>query len=205
MGWTIGKYRVEVSENAASWLLLSIDDEPPVTLGSARILGDYPVRIGKRDGIIRRVRNLDAARTELWMDGVCVPHSLDSLIQKLASKGTFCEGAHPESFRTASAPAKYRCPTCRKLLCAKHVAVDRVRCPACFEEAGRHDAQEIQQVRTGTLRFGAAIGIFTALLGAGLGSGQLVAIGAAAALLVWIKAGLGYLQERKEARRRTGD
>ena len=143
MGWTIGKYRVEVSENAASWLLLSIDDEPSMTLGSARVLGDYPVRIGKRDAVVRRVRNLDVALTELWMDEIRVPHSPDSLIQKLAPKGTFCEGAHPESFRTAAVSAKYRCPTCRKLLCAKHVAVDHVRCPACFEEAGRADALEI--------------------------------------------------------------
>lgn len=205
MGWTVGKYRVEVSENAAGWLLMSIDDEPPTILGAARVLGDYPVRIGKRDGIIRRVRNLDVARTELWLDGACVPHSPDSLIQKLAPKGTFCEGAHPESFRTASAPAKYRCPTCRKLLCAKHVAVDRVRCAACFEEAGRADARVLKEMRTRGPLLGVGIGIFTALLGAGLGIGQLVGIGAAATALVGIKVGSGYLQERKEARRRAGN
>lgn len=204
MGWTIGKYRVELRATV-DWLSVSIDDEPFKPFAHARVLGDFPLRIGKRDAIIRRVRNLDVARSELWIDDVCVPHSPDSLIQKLAPKGTLCEGTHPESFRTAAAPAKYLCPTCRKLLCAKHVAVDRVRCPACFEEAGRADALEIQQMRVKGPILGVGIGIFTALIGAGLGIGQLVGIGAAATVLVGIKVGSGYLQERKEARRRSGD
>ncbi len=204
MGWTIGKYRIELKATV-DWLSLSIDDEPFKPFAHARILGDFPLRIGKRDAIIRRLRNLDVARSELWLDGVRVPESPDSLIQKLAPKGALCEGAHPESFRTASAPAKYLCPTCRKVLCAKHIAVDRVRCPACFEAAERADALALKQLRTRGPLLGAGLRIFTALLGAGLGIGQMVGIGMAATALVLVKVTTGYFQERKEARRRDGD
>ncbi len=204
MGWTIGKYRIELKATV-DWLSMSIDDEPFKPFAHARVLGDFPLRIGKRDAIIRRLRNLDVARSELWLDGVCVPESPDSLIQKLAPKDTLCEGVHPESFRTAAAPAKYLCPTCRKLLCAKHIAVDRVRCPACFEAAGRADALALRQLRTRGPLLGAGLGIGTALLGAALDIDKLVGIGAAATVLVLVKVTMGYFQERKEARRRDSD
>ena len=106
MGWMIGKYRVEVKATG-DLVSVSIDDEPFKPIVHARILGDFPLRIGKRDAVVRRVRNLDWARTELWIDDVCVPASPDSLVQKLAPGGALCEGAHPESFRTATAPARY--------------------------------------------------------------------------------------------------
>lgn len=200
MGWTIGKHRVELNDNGAV-LMVSLDDEPPRVLAAARVLGEYPLPIGKRDAVVRRVRNLDIARSELWIGDVCVPPSPDSLIQKLAPQGTFCEDAHPEGFRTAAAPAKYLCPTCRRLLCARHVAVDRVRCPACFDEAGRAAALTLQRLRVKGPLLGVGIGVVTALLGAGLGVPQMVGIGAAATVLVVVKTTSGYLRERKEARR----
>jgi hypothetical protein len=199
VGWTIGKYRVEVRENGVV-LTVSLDDEPPRVLANARILGDYPLQIGKRDAVVRRVRNLDVARSELWIGDVCVPPSPDSLIQKLAPRGTFCEGAHPESFRTAAAPATYLCPTCRKLLCKRHVAIDRVRCPACFEEAGHAAALELRRIRIKGPLLGVGIGAVVALLGAGLGVPQMFGLGAGAMVLVVIKVTSGYLRERKEAR-----
>ena len=201
MGWTIGKHRIEVVAGA-SLITVSVDDAPPRPLAVAKQLGDFPLRIGKRDAIIRRVRNLDVARSELWIGDVCVPPSPDWLVQKLAPAGALCEGPHPESFRSAAAPAKYRCPTCRKLLCATHVAVDRVRCLACSEEASRTAALELQGSRRLGPLLGLGLGVFIAIVGVAVDVPSMLALGIMTVVVVFLNVTFGYLAERKEARTR---
>lgn len=204
MRWTIGKHHIKLKVTSEG-NSVSIDREPFKKIASIHAVGDFPLRIGERDGIIRLLRKHGLDRSELWLDGVCVPSSSDALVQKRARMSTLCAAAHPEDFRTAPAPAKYLCGTCSKPICAEHIAVDDVRCPTCFEAAVRADARAFGQHRDRDMAFGAGVGIVVTLGAAVAGNSTFIAIGLATTAIVTVQRAIIYLQERKEARRRDGD
>jgi hypothetical protein len=102
----------------------------PAVAHRSNLLGLWPFQVGDRVATLRRVRTIDVARNELWVDGVRVPHSAEPIRWKKAAPGLSCE-AH----RGVAPPAEISCGVCGSALCAGCTAVDGVRCGDCFRDA----------------------------------------------------------------------
>ncbi len=206
MSWTIGKSRVEEKYRGGLFSIV-IDDEPPKPIADARLLGEFPIRIGKIEAKLRRVRNLDVARSELWIGDHRIPHSENTLAQLRAAKGSLCEGHAAGTPRTAyrssdrDVPAKYECPLCSRLFCRECIAADRVRCVACFEAAARDDERTIASLRRKGPLIGVGIGAVIASLGAAFESTRVVGLGAATVAFVLVRVGFGYRSEKLEQKK----
>ncbi|MDC3954493.1 hypothetical protein [Polyangium jinanense] len=205
-GWSIGKHRVQVDVREP-FLTIFVDEEKTRENEiPTHELGDFPLKIGKRGVLLRRVRNLDVARSELWIDGVKVPPSEEPIPQRKPKKDTVCE-VHPGGrggYRDpgAAADAKLACGICRVPLCDSCVAVDGVRCKACFETASTAMVKAERALRIKGPLLGVALGLLLFIFGLALDSMRMAGAGLAAIALVGVRVGIGYAKERREAKNR---
>ena len=128
-GWSIGKHRVDLEVNAGIFTVKVDGAGPPVVRQRSNLLGVWPFQVGDRVATLRRVRTIDVARNELWVDGVKVPHSAQPIPYRKAAPGTSCKphaGVAP--------PAEIACGVCGTPLCAA-CTIDGVRCAPCFDGA----------------------------------------------------------------------
>jgi hypothetical protein len=129
-GWSIDKRRVELEINALVLTVRVDGANPPALAMRSNLLGMWPIQVGDRGTTLRRVRSIDVARNELWVDGVKVPHSPQSMRWTPAKAGAPCK-IHP-----GLAPAAtIECGVCHAPVCAECCAVDGVRCRECFARA----------------------------------------------------------------------
>ncbi|MDI3284860.1 hypothetical protein [Polyangium sp. 15x6] len=205
-GWSIGKHWVQVDVREP-FLTIFVDEERTRENEiPTHALGDFPLKIGKRGVLLRRVRNLDVARSEIWIDGVKVPPSEDPIPRRKPKKDTVCE-VHPGGkggYRDpgATAEAKRACGVCRVSLCDSCVAVDDVRCKACFETATTAMVKAERALRIKGPLLGVALGALVFVFGLALDIVRMAAIGLAAIALVGVRVGIGYAKERQEAKNR---
>jgi hypothetical protein len=121
---------VDLEVNATIFTVKVDGAAPPVITRSSKLLGVWPFEVGDRVATLRRVRTIDVARNELWVDGVKVPHTDQAVAPKKPAAEARCK-AH----RGAAPPAVLACGVCSTPLCAACIAVDDVRCLGCFEDA----------------------------------------------------------------------
>lgn len=206
-GWSIGRNRVEV-DTRGPFLRILVDDEAlsyaPIP---TNLLGDYPLRIGKRDVVLRRVRNLDVARSEIWIDGVKVPPTEEMIPQRLSRKDATCK-VHPKGPGGYRHPgimptAKYLCGVCRIPICKDCFSVDGVRCAACFEKATFEMVKAERALRIKGPLLGAALGGIVFIFGLALDVPKIAGGGLAAIALVVMLVGRGYWLEKQEAKERN--
>jgi len=204
-GWSIGKHRVVVDVRAP-FLTVFIDEEaqnelPPIP---TNLLLDIPLVVGKRKVVLRRVRNLDVARSELWIDGVKVPPTEEEIPWRKPPKDAACK-VHPGGkggYRDPGAMplAKLACGVCRDPLCRECVSVDGVRCKPCLEKAAAEMVKAERELRIKGPLLGIALGLLVFVFGAALSLPKMAGIGLACIGLVIIRVGYGYWQEKREAK-----
>ncbi|MDI1431861.1 hypothetical protein [Polyangium sorediatum] len=205
-GWSIGKHRLEVTVDVrAPFLTILLDEEKMhEQLIPTHLLGDYPLVVGKREVLLKRVRNLDVAQSEVWIDGVKVPPSADPIPRHKPPMDGECE-VHPGGtggYRELGAlpVAKLACGVCRVGLCNTCVAVDGVRCASCFEQATTEMVREEREWRTHGPLIGVALGALVFIFGLVFEIPRMAGIGLAAIVLVGINVGIRYVKERREAK-----
>ena len=104
---------------------------------------DMRLRLGKIEARVRFAceRGLEhgLVRPELWVGEQRIPASPDGTEQQKAPPGTSCElhGRQADPYRSSGRehPAKYTCAGCRRSICARCTAIDRVLCRSCFGAA----------------------------------------------------------------------
>jgi hypothetical protein len=133
-GWSIGTHRVDLVVDARIFAVKVDGEAPPAVEQRSNLLGVWPFRVGDRVATLRRVRTIDVARNELWIDGVRVPHSVQPIPRKEAPPGASCK-SHRGAAAYRGATAEVACGVCGTPLCAACTAVDGVRCAACFDGA----------------------------------------------------------------------
>ncbi len=168
------------------------------------LLADYPLKVGKRDVILRRVRNLDVARSEIWIEGVKVPPSEEPIPRRKPQKDAVCKvhPGGPGGYRSpGTAPeAKFACGICRDPLCNACTSVDGVRCKACFDRATAEMAKAERELRIKGPLLGLALGVLVLVFGFALDIPKMAGLGFSAIVLVVIRVGYGYWQEKREAK-----
>jgi len=134
-GWSIEKHRVELEINALV-LTVQVDRVSPAAVSTrSNLLGAWSIPVGERSVILRRVRSLDVARNELWVDGVKIPPSTAPIPWIAARVGAPCK-VHPSIAASSLVPAAtIECGACRTPVCPTCCAVDGVRCRECFTRA----------------------------------------------------------------------
>ncbi|MDI1477137.1 hypothetical protein [Polyangium sp. y55x31] len=206
VGWSIGKHRLEVDVRAP-FLTILLDEEKMLEhVIPTHLLGDYPLVVGKRKVVLRRVRNLDVARSEVWIDGVKVPPSEDPIPRRKPPKDGMCE-VHPggtAGYREPGAmpAAKLACGICRVGLCNTCVSVDGVRCKSCFDKATAEMVVAERDLRIKGPLLGVALGALVFIFGLAFDIPRMAGIGLAAIVLVGIRVGMGYWKEKQEAKNR---
>lgn len=203
--WTVGNHRVEVRGDGTQVRVMvdDVDQQLPI---HARWLGEWPLHVGKRDVQLVRVRNLDVARSELWISGVRVPPSEIRIPRRKATEGSTCE-RHVDTgggaYRSASAPAaRITCGVCGLALCRQCIAVDGVRCAVCFEAATRTMEKRQRELRVMAPAFGAALGVLMVLAGLAARVPKVATAGAGLVGLTVFLVARGLWRERVEARER---
>ncbi|MDI1443162.1 hypothetical protein [Polyangium sp. 6x1] len=205
-GWSIGRHWVQVDVRAP-FLTIFVDEEKMLdNTIPTHLLGEYPLKIGKREVVLKRVRNLDVARSEIWIDGVKVPPSEDPIPRRKPPKDGICE-AHPGGKAVYREPgampeAKLACGVCRAALCNRCVSVDAVRCKACFDKATAAMMQAERDLRIKGPLLGVALGVLVFIFGLAFEIPRMAGIGLAAIVLVGIRVGAGYWKEKQEAKNR---
>ena len=204
-GWSIGKHRVEV-EILARLMTVRVDGaSPPVLALRSNLLGTWPLTVGKRVVELRRVRSIDVARSELWMDGVKVPNSLEPIPWRRAAADARCK-CHPLSAASYRSPglapvAKIECGVCLAPVCPDCRAVDGVRCKECFDAA----VEQMRRTEMAARIKGPIIAIvlisFIALYGWVAASPKALECAAGATALVAFLMINGLIRERREAAR----
>lgn len=129
-GWSIDERRVELEINALVLTVRVDGANPPALAMRSNLLGMWPIQVGDRVATLRRVRSIDVARNELWVDGVKVPHSPQTIPRTSVKGGVPCK-IHPG----LAPPATVACGVCHAPVCAACCAVDGVRCRECFARA----------------------------------------------------------------------
>jgi hypothetical protein len=205
-GWSIGKHWLQIDVRPP-FLTIFIDEEKTLeNTIPTHLLGDYPLKIGKRQVLLKRVRNLDVARSEIWIDGVKVPPSEDPIPRRKPPKDGVCK-VHPggtAGYREPGvvAEAKLSCGVCRDPLCNTCVSVDGVRCKPCLEKATAEMVKAERELRIKGPLLGVALGVLVFIFGLALDIPRMAGIGLAAIVLVGIRVGGGYLKEKREAKNR---
>ncbi|HVK66968.1 MAG TPA: hypothetical protein VM694_20930 [Polyangium sp.] len=205
-GWTIGKHWVQVDVREP-FLTIFVDEKKTLeNTIPTNVLGDFPLKIGKRRVLLKRVRNLDVARSEIWIDDVKVPPSDDPIAWRKPPKDGVCK-VHPggtAGYRQPGAmpDAKLACGVCRDPLCDSCVAVDGVRCKACFDTATTAMVKAERALRIKGPLLGVALGALVFIFGLAFEIPRMAGIGLAAIVLVGINVGIGYAKERREAKNR---
>ena len=143
--WSIGKHRVKLEITGYILTVRLDEDAEPVLALRSNLLGTWPFRVGDRVVELRRVRNLDVARNDLWVNGVKVPPSAQPIAWREPPVDARCK-PHPmndESYRSSAlaTTAILECGVCGAPVCADCSAADGVRCKGCFERA----AQELRK------------------------------------------------------------
>jgi hypothetical protein len=208
VGWSIGKRRVVVNVGAP-FLAIYIDEElvPGITLPT-KLLIDVPLKVGKRDVLLRRVRNLDVARSEIWIDGVKIPPTEEAIPWRKPPKDATCS-VHPKGaggYRDPgiNPPAKLACGVCRAPLCGECVSVDGVRCKRCLESAAAEMVKIEREQRIKGPILGVALGLLVLVFGVALDIPKMASLGFGTIVLVVVRVGWGYRQERRALRRTKG-
>jgi hypothetical protein len=203
MGWSVGKHHLLV-DSRGPFVLVSVDEVPlkGVVIPS-RVLGDYPIKIGKRDVVLRRFRNLDVARTELWIDGIRVPPSEVMIPRRTPPKDAVCT-LHPlpqSAYREQGVvlAAKIACGVCRAPICKECIAVDDVRCKPCFEKATVEMHKADRALRIKGVVAGLSVAVLLMIFGLALDAKPMFVAGAGALVLVVMLAVNGLWQEKREA------
>jgi hypothetical protein len=212
--WSIGRHRVQV-EVAGMAVVVRTDGVTALELDS-KMLGTWSFDVGSRAVDLRRVRTLDVARSELWIDGIKVPPTPEPIARRRAPKDAHCEKHATRSEPTRSEPvyrkpglaplAKIECGVCHAAICVEHRAVDNVRCTECFADAAAQLQREERAIRVKGV--GIALGLVLAIgvVGVVTDSPKIItcAVGAAFVGLFSVVGGLlkerGILREQQATR-----
>jgi hypothetical protein len=203
--WSVGKHRIEVS-SAGELVRVLVDDVDQRLAIHPRLLGEWPLRVGKRNVQLVRVRNFDVARTELWVDGQRVPPAELSIPWQKAPDQATCErhgSIGSESHGAASPPlARVTCGVCDRSVCRDCLSVDGVRCQVCFDEAVRAMEKQLRGQRLLWPLVGVALGVLMAAFGLAESAPRLVTAGGSLTVLTIGLVVYGLYRERVEARKR---
>jgi len=205
-GWSIGKHWLEIDVRTPFLTILIDEAQTLQNTIPTHVLGEYPLKVGKRTVLLKRVRNLDVARSEVWIDGVKVPPSEDPIPRRKPPSDASCK-VHPGGKGGYREPgkvteAKLACGVCRDPLCNTCAAVDGVRCKPCFDKATAEMARAERELRVKGPMLGVALGVLVFIFGRALEIPRLAGIGLAAIVLVAIRVGIGYVQEKREVKNR---
>ena len=200
--WSIDEHRIVASLDAM-FVTVTVDGGKPVVAVNNRFLGEWPIAIGSREMVFKRVRNIDVARSELWAGNEKIPPSEFSIPRRAAPAESRC-AVHPtvsESYREAGAPsAVAACGECRSPLCAGCLAPDGVRCRPCFDRASQALVKSEQALRR--IGYIAAYVLSLVILAVGVVGrlGRVAGIGASCIVLTTFLLVRGLLAERRERR-----
>jgi hypothetical protein len=179
-------------------LFVRVDEaSKPVLALRSNLLGTWPFPVGKRVVELRRVRSLDVARNELWVNGVKVPHSREAIPWRKASVDARCK-LHPMSVATIE------CGVCSGPACADCRAVDGVRCTGCFERAVEELRKEDRSKRLKGLILSGVLIFAIALYGLVAESRKALTCALGATVLFAFLVIHGTIRERMEARALLG-
>jgi len=133
--WTIENHRVDLDIHAPILTVRVDGATPPALSMRSNFLGTWPIQVGGRVATLRRVRSIDVARNELWVDGVKIPPTPERIVVTFPKSGARCK-VHPPSGGSRPAPtAAIECGICHSAACDECRAVDGVRCHYCFARA----------------------------------------------------------------------
>lgn len=197
--WVIGAHRVAVGLIELPAVVVFVDGELRLAM-PVRLLGEWTLPIPGGQSKLRRARNIDVAKTEVWKDSVRIPTSARHVRRRLAPEGAEC-AAHgsSESYRTTGAAAKYACVDCDSPRCAECLAVDGIRCAACFARAVDAYERAVRSLRARGTKLGLALAFATAVFGVIAGSPRLASTGVAGFVLLILGLLYGRHRELREA------
>jgi hypothetical protein len=138
-------------------------------------LGEWTLTLAGRRALLRRVRRIDTAVCELWIDGVLIPPTRGDARRGLPPKGASCpmHGTN-ERYRDAAVPARVACASCDAPRCLDCLAIDGARCIDCFARATKELAEARSTSNKNVLIAVGAIALVTGVLGAVLHADRLV-------------------------------
>lgn len=185
--WCIDGFVVEADPWGGD-VALSIEDNV-IAHVPGNLLAIYVIPWRGRAVELRRTRNLDVAKSELWVDGLLCPPGEDRA-------GEVKDGARCAGHGKAASGA---CAMCGVAMCLRCAAPDGCRCRACFDEAADRAKTVSKRRRWLGAAFGIGMGLVMFALGLRYDGPLLGKAGAGVLVLTLMLVGTGIYRERKEA------